>query len=111
MGLFGKKKDENSIPFRREMAKKISSHRLRYVSERQGDTDIIISKGGEMHIRDGVFYVSSGIDYGAETVFQCEVDKLVSSELLSLEGAILEGPDETSGGKVRKIIVYYVYYR
>lgn len=111
MPLFKKKKDENSIPFRREMASKIAKHSLRYVSERVGETDIIVSKGGEMHIKDGVFYVYSGAEYGSKTVFSCEVDKMKSSELLSLEGAILEGPDSQSGGKTRKIIVYYVYYR
>ena len=110
MGLFGKKKDEKNVSIRREMAKKMASHRLRYVSERQGDTDVIISKGGEMHIKDGMFCVSSGIEYGAATVFRCEVDKLTSSELMSLEGAILEGFDQILG-KQRKIIVYYVYYR
>ena len=111
MGLFGKKKDENNVRFRREMAEKIVSHRLRYVSERVGEADTIVSKGGEMHIRDGIFYVSSGIEYGAKTVFSCEVDSLRSSELMSLEGAILEGPDREHGGAIRKIIVYYVYYR
>jgi len=111
MALWGKKKDENNVRFRREMAEKIVKHRLRYVSERVGDTDTIVSKGGEMHIRDGVFYVTSGIEYGSKTVFSCEVDKLKSSELMSLEGAILEGEDRENGGKMRKIIVYYVYYR
>lgn len=111
MGLFGRKKDENNVRFRREMAEKIVKHRLRYVSERIGETDTIISKGGEMHVRDGVFYVTSGIEFGSKTVFSCEVDKLKSSELLSLEGAILEGPDREHGETMRKIIVYYVYYR
>ena len=111
MSIFKKKKDEESVRFRREMAEKIVRHRLRYVSERVGETDTIISKGGEMHIRGGVFYVTSGIEYGSKTVFSCEVDKLKSSELLSLEGAILEGEDREHDGKMRKIIVYYVYYR
>ena len=111
MGLFGKKKDEKNVSFRREMAKKIASHRLRYVSERQGDTDVIISKGGEMHIKDGMFCVSSGIEYGAATVFRCEVDKLTSSELMSLEGVILSGPDLERNGEFRTVIAYYKYYR
>ena len=111
MGLFSKKKNEHSVSFRRENAKRIAEHRLKYVSERQNETDIIISKGGEMHIKDGIFTVTSSIEYGAKTVFSCPVDKMDSSELLSLEGAILSGPDEAHGGEIRKIIVYYVYYR
>ena len=111
MGLFKKMKDENSVSFRREMAKKVSSHELKYVSERIGDTDVIISKGGRMYITDDVFTVVSGMDYGSKTVFRANVPEMKSSELLSLEGAILEAPDLESGGKMRKIIVYYVYYR
>ena len=110
MGLFKKRREEDSVAFRRDMAAKIVKKRPRYVTERIGGEDLVISKGGEMHIKDGVFVLNSSYEYGAKTVFSCEVDKMKSSELLSLEGAILEGPDMTRGGEIRKIIVYYVYY-
>lgn len=111
MGIFKKAPDENSVKFKRETAQRIAQKKLRYVSERVDGTDIIVGKGGEMHIKDGIFTVTSGIEYGSKTVFSCPVDKLCPSELLSLEGAILEGPDISSDGRIRKIIVYYVYYR
>ena len=110
MGIFKKKNIEDSVAFRREMAEKIAKKRPRYVSERIDGEDLVISKGGEMHIKDGVFVLTSGFEYGSKTVFRCEVDKMRSSELMSLEGAILEGPDIEHSGKTRKIIVYYVYY-
>lgn len=44
-------------------------------------------------------------------VFRCAVEKLKISELMSLEGVILEGPDQEQGGRVRKVIAYYTYYR
>jgi len=33
------------------------------------------------------------------------------SELMSLEGVILSGPDYEQGGKERTVIAYYTYYR
>ena len=110
MSIFKKKNIEDSVAFRREMAQKIVKKRPRYVGERINGEDLVVSKGGEMHIKDGEFVLTSGFEYGSKTVFRCKVDKMKSSELMSLEGAILEGPDEEHGGTVRKIIVYYVYY-
>ena len=37
MNIFKKKPKEDSVSFRTEMAKKIAVHRLRYVTEREGD--------------------------------------------------------------------------
>jgi len=102
MGLFKKKKIEDSVAFRRQMAAKIANYRLRYASER--------AKEGIMLIRDGIFTVISGPEHGSKTLFRCEVDKMRASELLSLEGAIVEGPDLENGGRIRKLILYYVYY-
>lgn len=33
------------------------------------------------------------------------------SELMSLEGVILQGPDLARGGEERTVIAYYTYYR
>jgi len=110
MGLFKKKKIEDSVAFRRQMAAKIANYRLRYASERVNGQDIVISKEGIMLIRDGIFTVISGPEHGSKTLLRCEVDKMRASELLSLEGAIVEGPDLENGGRIRKLILYYVYY-
>lgn len=107
MGFFTKSKKDDNPRFRREMAARIASHTLKYVSERVGDTDNILSKGGAMSIKDGIFSISAG----TETIFSCECDKMTSGEFLSMEGAIIEGADTAHGGVCRKIIVYYVYYR
>ena len=44
MSLFKKKKPEETLGFKIQMAKKIAFHRLRYITEREGDTDIIIGR-------------------------------------------------------------------
>lgn len=110
MGLFKKKKPEDNAAFRRQMANKIANYRLRYASERIDGQDIVISKDGIMLVRDGIFTVISGSEYGSKTLFRCEVDQMKASELLSLEGAIVEGPDLEHDGRIRKLILYYVYY-
>lgn len=111
MGLFNKKINENSASFKRKLAERIVTHDIKYITERINDSDVVISKGGDMHIIDGILTVRSSYEYGSKTIFRCEVDKLTPSELFSLEGGIFEGPDMSHDGQYRKIIVYYVYYR
>ncbi len=107
MGLFRKKQKEDSLAFRTEMAEKIARHRLRYVTERQGETDLIIGRDGGFNIRDGEFLVSAD----NRVVFRCRIAEMQASELMSLEGAILTAPDLEHGGVMRTVIAYYVYYR
>ena len=107
MWPFKKKQKEETPAFRRAMAEKIARHRLRYASEREGDMDIIIGRDGGFNIRNGEFIVSAD----NHVIFRANVDEMEASELMSLEGAILTAPDLENGGKMRTIIVYYVYYR
>ena len=90
------------------MAKKIASHhRLRYLTEREGETDIIIGRDGGFNIRGDEFIISAD----NRVVFRCRIPEMQASELMSLEGVIITAPDLESGGKVRTVIAYYVYYR
>lgn len=107
MSIFKKKKPEEKLSFKNEMAKRMASRRLRYVTERDGDTDSVIGKNGGFNIKDGQLLVSAD----NRVIFRCNIAEMDASELLSLEGVIITAPDLESGGKVRKIIAYYVYYR
>lgn len=107
MWPFKKKKLEDKVSFRKEMAEKIARHHIRYVSEREGDTDIIIGRDGGFNIRNGEFIVSAD----NKVIFRAKIEELQASELMSLEGAILTAPDLENGGVMRTIIAYYVYYR
>ena len=49
--IFKKKNPEDSPSFRLEMAKKIAVHRLRYVTEREGETELVIGRDGGFNIR------------------------------------------------------------
>lgn len=99
------RKKEQSPAFRRRMAEKISNKLLKYVSEQIGDEYEIIGKNGYFTYKDDVLSVYS-VD---KPLFRGKADQLEISELLSLEGAVIEGPD--LDGKRRRLIAYYVYYR
>ena len=105
--MFKKKKPEDSPAFRLEMAKKIAVHRLRYITERIDDTELVIGRDGGFNIRNDEFIVSAD----NHVVFRCNVKEMQASELLSKEGAILTAPDLENGGKIRTVVVYYVYFR
>ncbi len=107
MSLFKRKKTEEKLSFKLEMAEKMVRNRLRYATERDGDTDSVIGKNGGFNVRDGQLIVSAD----NRVIFRCNIEEMSVSELMSLEGVIITAPDIESGGKVRTIICYYVYYR
>ncbi len=99
--------DENSSEFRREMAAKIHNRSIKYCSERLDDTDVVVGKAGLVTVRDGELLVFSSM----QLIFRGKVDETSMSELMSLEGVIITGPDYEHGGIERTIIAYYTYYR
>ena len=107
MGLFKKKKREDTLSFKLEMAEKIARKRLRYVTERVDDTDLVIGRDGGFNIRGDEFIISAD----NRVIFRCRIAEMQASELLSLEGAIITAPDLEHGGTLRTVIAYYVYFR
>ncbi len=91
------------------MAGKINNKSLKYITERdENNMDVVIGKGGSIHVREsGELIVYSG---GSEILFCADVDKISCSELMSLDGVIIEGYDKTKQ-KQRKIVAHYLYYR
>lgn len=107
MPFWKKKKKEDSVAFRREMAAKLAGKHIKYVTERINNEDIVIGREGSLCVRDGEMIVFAS----ADILFRTPVDSLTASELMSLDGAILTGPDLAHGGEVRTVIAYYLYYR
>ena len=107
MSLFKRKKPEEKLSFKIKMAEKMVRNRLRYATERDGDTDSVIGKNGGFNIRNGQLIVSAD----NRVIFRCNIEEMTVSELMSLEGVIITAPDIEQGGKVRTIICYYIYYR
>ena len=107
MSLFKRKKPEEKLSFKINMAEKMVRNRLRYATERDGDTDSVIGKNGGFNIRNGQLIVSAD----NHVIFRCNIEEMTVSELMSLEGVIITAPDIDHERKVRTIICYYVYYR
>ena len=102
-----KPRNENSLRFKQEMAERMNGKHIKYVTERENDTDIVIGHDGCLAHRDGELIVlSDGV-----VKFRVKVAEMTASELMSLEGIILSGPDIEHGGIQRTVIAYYKYYR
>ena len=102
-----KPRNENSLRFKQEMAERMNGKHIKYVTEREDNTDIVIGHDGCLALRDGELIVlSDGV-----VKFRVKVADMTASELMSLEGIILSGPDIEHGGVYRTVIAYYKYYR
>ena len=103
-----KKREREDARIRAELIPTLHGKAIKYVSERGEDgLDTVLGKEGSISLRDGQIIVLSS----SEIVFRCGTDSLSASVLMSGDGVILEGPDIEHGGKNRKIIAYYLYYR
>lgn len=105
--LFKKKKKEDTPAFRWAMAEKLAGKHIKYVTERIDGEDIVIGREGSLCLRDGELLVFAS----ADILFRTPVERLAASELMSLDGVILSGPDMAHGGIERTVIAYYLYYR
>ena len=101
------KAKEGSLRFKQEMADRMNGRHIKYVTERVDDQDIVIGHDGCLAVRNGELIVLSD---GVEK-FRVLISEMTASELMSLEGIILSGPDIVSDGKERTVIAYYKYYR
>ena len=105
--FFRRNKKEGTKAYRREMAERISGKRIRYVTERIDGVEEVIGKDGCISIKGDELIVSTY----AKNNMRCKIDEMDASELLSKDGVVLTGPDESVGGQVRTVVAFYVYYR
>ena len=110
MSIFSKlfkSKDPNSPAFRERRAAELHGQAIRYVTERNGDVDEIVGRGGCLSVRNGEFLLLTS----GEILFRTRVEDLQASYLMSGDGVVLTGPNIEQGGTVRSLIAYFVYYR
>ncbi len=103
--FFGRK--ENSRAYRREHAARLHGLVIRYVTERHGDNEDVIGRGGNLSVRNGELLVFSS----GEILLRANVDELDVSELMSGDGVILTAPNLEEAGRVRTMTAHYVYHR
>lgn len=110
MSIFSKlfqSKDPNSRAYREKRAAELHGQAIRYVTERHGDVDEIVGRGGCLSVRNGEFLLLTSGDI----LFRTNVEDLQASYLMSGDGVVLTGPNRNEDGKVRSLIAYFVYYR
>ena len=114
MGFIGKiieratrSKDPNSKRFKWDMAKQICGHHVKYVTEEINGTHEVIGRSGGLNIKDDELLVFAS----ADVLMRCKIEEMQAWELLSKDGVVITAPDLEHGGKVRTVIVHYVYYR
>jgi hypothetical protein len=109
--LFHRAPKENTVAFRREMAKRLDGKHLRYVTERtQLDDgridDVVIGREGALIVKENTLLVYAS----ADVLMRLEIDEMTPAELLSGDGVILSGCDIEHGGAYRTVVAYYTYY-
>ncbi|MBE6584499.1 MAG: hypothetical protein E7649_05945 [Ruminococcaceae bacterium] len=102
-----KSKDPNSKRFKWDMARQICGHHVKYVTEEIDGTHEVIGRSGGLNIKDDELLVFAS----ADVLMRCKIEEMQAWELLSKDGVVITAPDLEHGGKVRTVIVHYVYYR
>lgn len=102
-----KSKNPNSKRYKWDMARRISGYHVKYVSERIDNVDEVIGKSGSLNIKDDELLVYASFD----VLMRCKIEEMEAAELMSHDGVVITAPDLEHGGKIRTVIVHYVYYR
>ncbi|MCL1808024.1 MAG: hypothetical protein FWG31_10035 [Oscillospiraceae bacterium] len=103
MAFWSKKKNPYD-----DALKHIDGQRLKYATERDAATsrESVIGRRGSVNItRDGKLKVVCGAE-----VFSADAATVKAALLMSLEGAVVSGFDESTG-RERTVVLYFQYYR
>ena len=105
--IFGVGKKPDTYAYRLERARELHGQVVKYVTERRGDNDDVIGRGGALALHGDTFIVDSSGD----RIFMCNVADLEAAMLMSGDGVVIKGPDILKNGTMRTITVHFVYYR
>lgn len=104
--LFNKKKNKE-IKENEQRLRKLHGREVRYVTTRDRITNVetIIGKYGVINIKEDEFFIICN----NKLIFSNSIYKIDGSELMSLDGIILNYLDN-SGEKI-EVVAYYKYHR
>lgn len=111
MGLFASKRHKAGGGAR--LIAGLDGKPVKYVTRRGLDengspVETVIGKQGRINTRNGRIVI---VCDGAE-VFRCTVETAQCGELMSLNGVVISGRDETDpAGQETTVVAYYLYYR
>ncbi len=103
--FFGKKRKEEKR--RLKMAEELHGQVIRYVTERSGDTDEVIGRGGNLTLHGDEFLLFSS----GEILLRTHPADMDAGYLLSGDGVTITAPNLEEGGRVRSMIAHFVYHR
>lgn len=108
MGLFSRKKQNT---FQTAMLEKVHGRSIRYAAQRVLDengnpTEVILGKNGAINtIENRIVLMCNG-----KEVFRCDAEGASISELMSLNGVVIEGVNAITGEK-NTVVAYFTGYR
>lgn len=110
MGLFSRK-NKKTLETDPALLAKLDGKLIRYVTRRGMDekgnpTETVLGKEGRIAFHQETIAVSCG----GTDVFRCPLEVAKCGELMSLEGVVISGPNELTGGP-DTVVAYYKYYR
>lgn len=106
MGLFSKLGFKKTSTGEQHSAA-LHGQAIKYVTERIGEEDIVVGRGGSISVRNEELLLFSS----DKILLRADLKTLDASYLLSGDGVILTAPNKDEDGKERKYIAYFVYYR
>ncbi len=110
MGLFQKlagRHAQGSVAARKRRAMELHGQAIKYVTERVDENDNVVGRGGSISVRNGELLLFSS----DKILLRADVATLDASYLLSGDGVVLVAPNLEEGGKERRYVAYFVYYR
>jgi hypothetical protein len=110
MGLFGRGKNKAQKQREATLAR-INGKAIKYVTRREVDdagtaVETVLGKAGRINCLDTDIVVMCD----GKEVFRCASEDATCSELLSLDGAVIQGVNRLTGGE-DTVVAYYQYYR
>ena len=110
MGLLERlirKKAPNSTAARKHRVMELHGQAIKYVTERVDENDNVVGRGGSISVRNDQLILFSS----DKILLRADILDLDVSYLLSGDGVVLAAPNLEEGGKERRYIAYFVYYR
>lgn len=111
MGLFRRSREKEDARLNEQVLARIQGKAIKYVARRDvgpdGSTrETVLGKTGRINcLADAIVVVCDGRE-----VFRCAIADAKCSELLSLDGAVIQGANQLTGAP-DTVVAYYQYYR
>ena len=106
---FIKAKNVKSQRYKKALAGKICPHHIKYATVSMGEAgDKVVGRDCSCTFDDEYFRISDG---GGTVIFKSPMTGVKLYELMSLDGAVISGKDETKNGEYTEMTVHYSYYR